>query len=208
MKKIGWILILVIWMVLVIVGNAQEMEEGYPEIRENDLFAQAAVLMDARSGRVFYGKNEEQILAMASTTKIMTCIVALENAELTEIAEVSAYASGMPKVKLGIQKGERYRLGDLLYSLMLESHNDAAVAIAEHIGKKFLQEEVQDKGVADTLLPHIGADTVIPWHVKAKQVPQIPAGVVDDHIDQGKAPQDIGQLISRLAHLLVLMISL
>lgn len=149
MKKIGWILILVIWMVLVIVGNAQEMEEGYPEIRENDLFAQAAVLMDARSGRVLYGKNEEQILAMASTTKIMTCIVALENAELTEIAEVSAYASGMPKVKLGIQKGERYRLGDLLYSLMLESHNDAAVAIAEHIGKKFLQEEVQDKGVAE-----------------------------------------------------------
>ena len=142
-KKLGWILILLIWLLLVIVGNAQE------EPKENDLHAQAAVLMDAGSGRILYGKNKDQILAMASTTKIMTCIVALESAELTEAVDISAYAAGMPKVRLGIRKGERYILKDLLYSLMLESHNDVAVAIAEHIGKRYLDETLQEKSAAE-----------------------------------------------------------
>lgn len=114
-----------------------------------ELYAQAAVLMDASSGRVLYEKNGEEVLAMASTTKIMTCIIALENADLEEHVDVSAYAASMPKVKLYIKKGESYRLGDLLYSLMLESHNDSAVAIAEHIGKRFLSKELQEKSVAD-----------------------------------------------------------
>lgn len=114
-----------------------------------ELYAQAAVLMDAESGRVLYEKNGEQVLAMASTTKIMTCIVALENADLEERVEVSAYAASMPKVKLYVKKGECYTLRDLLYSLMLESHNDVAVAIAEHIGKRFLSEPLQEKSAAD-----------------------------------------------------------
>lgn len=102
--------------------------------QEPELYATAAVLMDADTGRVLYGKNGETFLSNASTTKIMTCILALENASLEEQVEVSAYAAGMPKVKLYIKEGEHFRLGDLLYSLMLESHNDAAVAIAEHVG--------------------------------------------------------------------------
>ena len=101
---------------------------------ELQLYAQAAVLMDADSGRVLYGKNENEILPMASTTKIMTCIIALEYGDTDGIAEVSSYAAGMPKVRLGVSPGERYRLGDLLYSLMLESHNDSAVVIAEAVG--------------------------------------------------------------------------
>lgn len=103
-------------------------------IQENELHAQAAVLMDARSGRVLYSKNGDEQRAMASTTKIMTCILTLENAELSELVEVSGYAASMPDVQLNIKKGEQYKLEDLLYSLMLESHNDSAVAIAEHIG--------------------------------------------------------------------------
>lgn len=113
------------------------------------LYATAAVLMDADSGRVLYGKNADTTMAMASTTKIMTCILVLENASLEEELTVSAYAASMPKVKLSIQKGERYSVGDLLYSLMLESHNDSAVALAEHVGKKFLPEELRDKEEAD-----------------------------------------------------------
>ena len=97
------------------------------------VYAQAAVLMDGENGRVLYGKNEEQILPMASTTKIMTCIVALEQAEPDEIVEVSEYAASMPDVQLNMKEGESYHLKDLLYSLMLESHNDSAVAIAEHV---------------------------------------------------------------------------
>ena len=98
------------------------------------LNAVASVLMDGDSQRVLYGEHQERVLAMASTTKIMTCIVALENGTLDDVVTVSKYAAKMPDVQLNISAGEQYYLGDLLYSLMLESHNDSAVAIAEHIG--------------------------------------------------------------------------
>lgn len=116
---------------------------------ETQLYAKAAVLMDAESGRVLYEKNGDEILPMASTTKIMTCIVALEYADMEEVVDISAYAASMPKVKMYVKKGEQYRLGDLLYSLMLESHNDVAVAIAEHVGRKYLPEQLQQKAVSD-----------------------------------------------------------
>lgn len=104
------------------------------ELKEAELYAQSAVLMDAESGRVLYEKNGYEIKPMASTTKIMTCIVALENADTADIVTASAYAARQPKVHLGVTKGETFQLKNLLYSLMLESHNDSAVAIAEHIG--------------------------------------------------------------------------
>ncbi len=72
-------------------------------------------------------------MANASTTKILTCILAIENGSLDDIVTVSDYACSMPQVKLGFSSGDRFSLEDLLYSLMLESHNDTAVAIAEHI---------------------------------------------------------------------------
>ena len=99
-----------------------------------DLYAQSAVLMDADTGRILHAKNAEDQRPMASTTKIMTLILALENANPDDLVTVSAYAASMPDVQLHIRSGERYRLGDLLYAMMLESHNDAAVAIAEHVG--------------------------------------------------------------------------
>lgn len=107
--------------------------QGVQEAPELVLHAKGAVLMDGYTGRVLYGKNASTVMPMASTTKIMTCIVALEYGNPDDLVEVSAYAASMPDVQLGINKGEYYRLGDLLYSLMLESHNDSAVAIAEHI---------------------------------------------------------------------------
>ncbi|MCD7750555.1 MAG: D-alanyl-D-alanine carboxypeptidase [Lachnospiraceae bacterium] len=112
-------------------------------IRENDLFSQAAVLMDASTGRILYGKNEDTVLAMASTTKIMTCIIALEYGDPEDIVTFSSYAASQPKVKLGMAKGEQASLNDLLYSLMLESHNDTAAAIAEHIGSLALGWDTQ-----------------------------------------------------------------
>lgn len=105
------------------------------EIQEPDgLYAQSAVLMDADSGRILFAKNGQEERAMASTTKIMTCILALENGNLDDTVTVSAYAASQPEVHLGVQEGEQFQLRDLLYSLMLESHNDAAAVIAEHIG--------------------------------------------------------------------------
>ena len=104
--------------------------EGEPE----DLYARSAVLMDADTGRILFEKNGSEQMPMASTTKIMTLLVTLENADLEGTVQVSAYAASMPKVRLNLQEGETYRLKDLCYSLMLESHNDSAVAIAEHVG--------------------------------------------------------------------------
>ncbi len=138
---------LMIWVAIAIILTSQPVYAKEPAPTE--LYAKAAVLMDASTGRVLYEKNGQEILAMASTTKILTCILALELADLEEIADVSAYASTMPKVKLFVKKGESYKLEDLLYSLMLESHNDVAVVIAEHIGKKFLTGELAKKSVAD-----------------------------------------------------------
>lgn len=104
------------------------------ESEPNQLFATAACLMDGDTDRVLFGKRETDPMAMASTTKIMTCILALENGQEQTVATASAKAAAAPKVHLGVREGEQFLLGDLLYSLMLESHNDAAVMIAETIG--------------------------------------------------------------------------
>jgi len=97
------------------------------------LYAKYACVIDADSGRVLYGKDETTTAAMASTTKIMTALLVLESGRTNETVTVSSYASSMPKVHLGMRKGYQYKMSDLLYSLMLESHNDTAVAIAEHM---------------------------------------------------------------------------
>jgi len=98
-----------------------------------NLYAQSAVLIDADSGRVLFEKNGQHVMAMASTTKIMTCILAIEKGNMKDVVTISDNAVHQPKVHLGMKTKEEYYLVDLLYSLMLESHNDSAVAIAEHI---------------------------------------------------------------------------
>ncbi len=107
-----------------------------PEIQTQEpgqLYAQSAVLMDADTGRVLFEKNGNEVRPMASTTKIMTCILALELGNLDSEVTVSEQASAQPKVKLGMRTGESFALRDLLYSMMLESHNDSAAAVAEYI---------------------------------------------------------------------------
>lgn len=102
--------------------------------KPSSLYAKAYCVMDADTGRTLLAKNGNKKLPMASTTKIMTCLIALENGKSDEKVSVSSYAASMPDVQLNMQSGDEFYLGDLLYSLMLESHNDTAVAIAEHIG--------------------------------------------------------------------------
>ena len=99
-----------------------------------NLYALSAVLMDGDSGRVLYEKEGYVPRPNASTTKVMTCILALENGSGDDYVMVSRNAAAQPEVKLNLKEGEQYHLEDLLYSLMLKSHNDAAVAIAEAIG--------------------------------------------------------------------------
>lgn len=118
------------------------------QAEELSLYATSAVLLDAKSGRVLYAKNADEKRACASTTKIMTCILLLENGNLDDEVEVSAYAASMPKVKLYVKQGETYQVRDLLFSLMLESHNDTAVVLAEYIGKQYLMGELREKSTA------------------------------------------------------------
>lgn len=115
-------------------AQAREAENvSGAEIKPSELYARSAVLMDAGSGRILFAKNGQDEMPMASTTKIMTCILALEEGDLTGTVTVSEEAASQPEVKLGMKSGQRFFLKDLLHSLMLESHNDSAVAVAEHI---------------------------------------------------------------------------
>ena len=125
MKRFLAFFLLFIYSTTIYAGDALEPTQ---------LYAKSAVLMDAESGRILFEKNGNEIMAMASTTKIMTCILALEKGNLTDVVIASSEAASQPKVHLGMKEGEEFILRDLLYSLMLESHNDSAVAIAEHVG--------------------------------------------------------------------------
>ena len=99
----------------------------------SSLNAKAACLIDADSGMVLFAKNADEKLPMASTTKIMTALIALESSDLSDTITFSSHAASMPDVQLNAMSGEQFTLRDLLYSLLLESHNDTAVAIAEHV---------------------------------------------------------------------------
>lgn len=110
---------------------SQADEEETPE-ELAQLYARSAVLMDADSGRVLFEKDGKTARPIASTTKIMTCILALEEGKPDLVCSVSEKAASQPEVRLGVREGETYLLEDLLYSLMLESHNDSAVVIAEN----------------------------------------------------------------------------
>ena len=117
-----------------IIRTEARQEEDTESKEELSLYALSAVLMDGDTGRILYEKDGQVFRSMASTTKIMTCILALENGNPQDVCTVSETAAAQPKVRLGARKGTQFYLKDLLYSLMLESHNDTAVVIAEHIG--------------------------------------------------------------------------
>ncbi len=123
---------------------------------EMSVVSQGAVLMDEKTGRVLWEKNMNDQMAMASTTKIMTAIIALESGKTEETVIASKIAASAPEVKMGLKTGEEHRLYDLLYPLMLESSNDAAIAIAEHIGgsvegfAKLMNDKVKEIGALNT----------------------------------------------------------
>lgn len=96
--------------------------------------SRAAIIYDRTSGAILFGKNENEKRKMASTTKIMTAIVVLENTNLDNIVTVSSKAAGTGGSRLGLHTNDKISVRDLLYGLMLCSGNDAAVALAEHVG--------------------------------------------------------------------------
>ncbi len=93
--------------------------------------SQAAVVMDASTGEILYGKNSNHLLPPASTAKLMTAIVVIEKANLTDIVTISHKASQAHPVKAGFKKGDKVTIEALLYAALVKSANDAAVALAE-----------------------------------------------------------------------------
>lgn len=120
------------------------------------------IVYDRISKSMIIGKNEDVKSAMASTTKIMTTIVILEKVDLNETVTVSAKAGGTGGSRLGLKRGDKASVKDLLYGLMLRSGNDAAVALAEHVGgsvkgfAELMNEKASELGLTNThfVTPH------------------------------------------------------
>lgn len=93
----------------------------------------AAALLDPVTGQLLYGHNAFRTMAPASTTKIMTCLLAVERCGLDDVVTVSSRAAGTGGAHIGLRAGQLIRVQDLLFGLMLKSGNDAAVALAEHV---------------------------------------------------------------------------
>lgn len=118
--------------------------------------ALAGLVMDAKSGRVLYEKNGYSRRSMASTTKIMTAIMAIEKGNLDDVVTVSQKAANTYGSDISLRTGEKLTLRELLYGLLLASGNDAAVAIAEHIGgsvegfNELMNEKAKELGCKNT----------------------------------------------------------
>ena len=96
--------------------------------------AEAVVLMDGKTGQILYGKNQNESLAPASTTKILTALLVLENSKIDDMVTIGDNPPNAEGTSIGLQKGDVYSINDLLHGLLLESANDCAIALAEHVG--------------------------------------------------------------------------
>lgn len=138
----------------------QQMKAETPDNMENQnlqLFSQAVVLVDAKSGQILYEKNSKEKLPPASITKIATSIFAIEKGNINDLVTVSENARNVEGTRVYLEIGEQVPLKKLIQGLVINSGNDAGVAIAEHLSgsvdqfteefNEFLQQEV---GVENT----------------------------------------------------------
>ena len=107
------------------------IETSWSDASELNINARSCIVLDRLSKNILYGKNEFNKVKMASTTKIMTATIIIENCDLNKTIEVSKKAAGTGGSRLGLKIGDKITIRDLLYGLMLCSGNDAAVALAE-----------------------------------------------------------------------------
>ena len=131
-------------------------------VEEMELNSRIALIYDRASGRILYEKNGNKQTPMASTTKIMTAIVVLENANLKDTVTITSKAAGTGGSRLGLKKNDKITVNDLLYGLLLRSGNDAAVALAIHIGgsidgfAKMMNDKAKEMGLTNShfVVPH------------------------------------------------------
>lgn len=138
-------------------------QETFSDINKDlNLNSRSCVIIDRNSKRILYGKNPLNKVKMASTTKIMTCLVVLENSNLADVVEVSKKAANTGGSRLGLTTGCKITVEHLLYGLMLCSGNDAAVALSEHVGgsvsgfAELMNKKAEELGLNNThfVSPH------------------------------------------------------
>lgn len=150
MKKIITIMLMSLFLILNI-SSAVKAQETAPAVS-----ADSVVLMDATTGKILYEKNKNTAYPPASTTKIMTVLLVLENANLEDTVTVSKNAETADGSKIYIFEGEKISVKELLYGLILASANDCAIALAEHISgsteefAKLMNEKAKSLGCKDT----------------------------------------------------------
>ncbi len=143
-----------------VVDVSAEISETLAQTDDNldasSINSRSCIVYDRNSHMTLYGKNEKKQVKMASTTKIMTSLIIIENCDLSETIEVSKKAAGTGGSRLGLKIGDKITIKDLLYGLMLCSGNDAAVALAEHAGgdiqgfAELMNKKASELGLANT----------------------------------------------------------
>lgn len=143
-----------------VVDVSAEISETLAQTDDNldasSINSRSCIVYDRNSHMTLYGKNEKKQVKMASTTKIMTSLIIIENCDLSETIEVSKKAAGTGGSRLGLKIGDKINIKDLLYGLMLCSGNDAAVALAEHAGgniqgfAELMNKKASELGLANT----------------------------------------------------------
>lgn len=126
------------------------------------LDSRIALIYDRASGRILYEKNGNKQTPMASTTKIMTAIVVLENANLKDIVTIDSKAAGIGGSRLGLSKNDKITVNDLLFGLLLRSGNDASIALANYVGGSvdgfadMMNKKAEEMGLKNShfIVPH------------------------------------------------------
>ncbi len=144
MKRWAAVVLCLVWMIA-----------GTGVVSAVEVSARSAIVMEQSTGRVLWEENADEVLAMASTTKIMTALCVLENATLDEVVCVTKEMSGIEGSSMYLEVGEELTVEQLLQGLMLRSGNDAAVALAVHVGGSVAGfVEVMNEKAAELGLEH------------------------------------------------------
>lgn len=122
------------WIIIALIVSFFFLHMPEISYAEGSVSAKSAILIEQNTGRILFEKDAYKKRRIASITKIMTAILAIESGKMDEIVKVSDRAVGAEGSSVYLQPGEKIKLEDLVYGLMLRSGNDAAVAIAEHVG--------------------------------------------------------------------------
>ena len=141
-----------------LVYDENDLEVSTTPIKEPVTSSRAAIVIDRKTGLVLYEKNSNDVRKMASTTKIMTATVVLENVQdLSQVVIVSKKAASVGGSTLGLKTNDKITIHDLLYGLMLKSGNDTAIALAEAVGgsvegfAELMNKKAKEIGMKNTI---------------------------------------------------------